>query len=46
MAYVHVITALLFALVLVRIDLSACEIVQGKVSCVDCTHSYDLSGMC
>ncbi|KAK2433675.1 hypothetical protein QL285_018913 [Trifolium repens] len=43
MAYVHVITVFLFAIVLARIDLSSCQIVKGKVSCVDCTHNYDLS---
>ncbi|CAK8576403.1 unnamed protein product [Lathyrus sativus] len=43
MAYFHVITALVFALALARIDLSACQMVKGKVSCVDCTHNYDLS---
>ncbi|TKY67053.1 Pollen Ole e 1 allergen/extensin [Spatholobus suberectus] len=43
MASVQVITALLFALALAKIDPSTCQMVQGKVSCVDCTHNYDLS---
>ncbi|KAI5388709.1 hypothetical protein KIW84_074398 [Lathyrus oleraceus] len=37
------IEALVFALVLARIDLSSCKMVKGRVSCVDCTHNYDLS---
>ncbi|RDY01087.1 hypothetical protein CR513_15630, partial [Mucuna pruriens] len=28
---------------LAKIDPSTCQTVQGKVSCVDCTHNYDLS---
>ncbi|KAL1361396.1 hypothetical protein HN51_009787 [Arachis hypogaea] len=44
MAYAQVITVLLFALALARIDPSACQqIVKGKVSCLDCTHRYHLS---
>ncbi|KAL5056252.1 hypothetical protein RYX36_036934 [Vicia faba] len=44
MAYVHFITALVFALILASFDLSSCQMVKGKVSCVDCTHhNYDLS---
>ncbi len=43
MAYVQVITVLLFALALARIDPSACQTVKGKVYCLDCTHTYDLS---
>ncbi|XP_061376257.1 uncharacterized protein LOC133318277 [Gastrolobium bilobum] len=45
MASVQVITALLFALALARIDTSACQMVKGKVSCTDCTHNYDFSGI-
>ncbi|KAL2328451.1 hypothetical protein Fmac_021878 [Flemingia macrophylla] len=43
MACVQVIAALLFALALARIHPSTCQMLQGKVSCVDCTHNYDLS---
>ncbi|MED6123121.1 hypothetical protein PIB30_046222 [Stylosanthes scabra] len=48
MAYAHhhqVITlVLLFALALIRIHPSACQqIVEGKVSCLDCTHHYHFS---
>ncbi|XP_027347636.1 uncharacterized protein LOC113859018 [Abrus precatorius] len=43
MAYVQVITTLLFALALARIDPSTCQMLYGQVSCVDCTHNYDLS---
>ncbi|XP_061343883.1 uncharacterized protein LOC133289876 [Gastrolobium bilobum] len=43
MAYVQVIITLLFALALAGIDPSTCQMVKGKVSCIDCTHNYDLS---
>ena len=43
MACVQVITVLLFALALAKIDPSTCQMVQGRVFCVDCTHNYDLS---
>ncbi|CAJ1979130.1 unnamed protein product [Sphenostylis stenocarpa] len=43
MACVQVITVLLLALALAKIDPSTCQTVQGKVSCVDCTLNYDLS---
>ncbi|KAK2370073.1 hypothetical protein P8452_57494 [Trifolium repens] len=45
MAFVHVIIALLFALALARIDPSSCQMVNGKVSCNDCTQDYDFSGI-
>jgi tetrahydromethanopterin S-methyltransferase subunit E len=45
MAFVHVIIALLFALALARIDPSSCQMVNGKVSCNDCTQDYDFSGL-
>ncbi|XP_057455955.1 uncharacterized protein LOC130747131 [Lotus japonicus] len=43
MAGFQVFTALLFALALARIDPSTCQVVNGKVSCVDCTQNHDLS---
>ncbi|KAK7263419.1 hypothetical protein RJT34_31008 [Clitoria ternatea] len=43
MAFLQAITALIFALALARIDPSTCQMLQGKVSCLDCTHTYDLS---
>nr|ACU14977.1 unknown [Glycine max] len=43
MACIQVITVFLFALALAKIYPSTCQVVQGKVSCVDCTHNYDLS---
>ncbi|QCE09476.1 hypothetical protein DEO72_LG10g697 [Vigna unguiculata] len=45
MAFAKVITALILAVTMVRIRPSACQTVQGKVSCTDCTHSYDFSGI-
>ncbi|TKY48657.1 Pollen Ole e 1 allergen/extensin [Spatholobus suberectus] len=45
MAFAQVITVLLFALALARIGPSACQTVEGKVSCTDCTHNYDFSGI-
>ncbi|ESW04446.1 hypothetical protein PHAVU_011G095400 [Phaseolus vulgaris] len=43
MASVQLITVLLLALALAKFDPSTCQILQGKVSCVDCTLNYDLS---
>ncbi|XP_058087785.1 uncharacterized protein LOC131234821 [Magnolia sinica] len=40
-----VIAALLFALALVRVQFSTCDVVKGSVSCLDCTRQYDLSGI-
>ncbi|XP_057731255.1 uncharacterized protein LOC130946509 [Arachis stenosperma] len=47
MAFAHqVVTALVFVLVLTKVDPSACQLVKGKVSCNDCTHqNYDFSGI-
>ncbi|GAV87194.1 Pollen_Ole_e_I domain-containing protein [Cephalotus follicularis] len=46
MALHKVITALLFASVLSRIELCTCQVVKGKISCLDCSAShYDLSGI-
>ncbi|KAJ7948012.1 putative Pollen Ole e 1 allergen and extensin family protein [Quillaja saponaria] len=45
MAFLHVITALLFALALARIDLSTCQVVKGNLTCLDCTHNFDFSGI-
>jgi len=45
MAFVHVITTLLFALALARIDHSECQMLKGKVSCNDCAQDYDFSGL-
>jgi len=45
MAFVHVITTLLFALALARINHSECQMVKGKVSCNDCAQEYDFSGL-
>ncbi|KAL5575913.1 hypothetical protein UlMin_017612 [Ulmus minor] len=40
------ITALLFALALARIELSTCQVVRAKVSCLDCnSQNDDLSGV-
>ncbi|KAJ7981188.1 Pollen Ole e 1 allergen and extensin family protein [Quillaja saponaria] len=45
MALPQFITALLFALAFARINLSTCQVVKGKLSCLDCTHNYDFSGI-
>ncbi|WVY99443.1 hypothetical protein V8G54_025513 [Vigna mungo] len=45
MAFAKVITALLLALTMLRIRPSACQTVEAKVSCTDCTHNYDFSGI-
>ncbi|KAI5412472.1 uncharacterized protein LOC127083281 [Lathyrus oleraceus] len=45
MRFFHVITSLFFALTLARIDPSACQVVKGKVTCIDCTQDYDFSGI-
>lgn len=42
MAFPKLITAVLFtAVALARIQLSACHVVKGKVSCLDCKHNDD-----
>ncbi|GFZ13106.1 pollen Ole e 1 allergen and extensin family protein [Actinidia rufa] len=44
MAIAHqVITALVFALVLARVELSTCHVLKGSVTCLDCNHLYNLS---
>ncbi|MED6169203.1 hypothetical protein PIB30_019314 [Stylosanthes scabra] len=48
MVFAHqVVTALVFVLVLIKVDPSACQLVKGKVFCNDCTtdQNYDFSGM-
>nr|ACU14606.1 unknown [Glycine max] len=45
MAFSQVITTLLFALAIARISPSACQTVEGKVSCTDCADNYDFSGI-
>lgn len=45
MAFSQVITTLLFALAIARISPSACQTVEGKVSCTDCADNYDFSGL-
>ncbi|XP_017982094.1 PREDICTED: uncharacterized protein LOC18590285 [Theobroma cacao] len=45
MALRSVITALFFLLALARIELSACHVLEGKISCLDCTRDYDFSGI-
>ncbi|XP_028086431.1 uncharacterized protein LOC114287319 [Camellia sinensis] len=39
----QLITALIFALVLARVELSACHVLKGSVTCLDCNPHYDLS---
>ncbi|XP_027343702.1 uncharacterized protein LOC113856182 [Abrus precatorius] len=45
MAFTQAITTLLFALALARIGPSACQNLEGKVSCADCSQNYDFSGI-
>ncbi|KAA8549897.1 hypothetical protein F0562_001581 [Nyssa sinensis] len=45
MAINRVITALLFVLVLARVELSTCHVLKGSVTCLDCNSHYDLSGI-
>ncbi|KAL2331914.1 hypothetical protein Fmac_019495 [Flemingia macrophylla] len=45
MAFGQVMTALVLALAIARISPSSCQTVEGKVSCTDCSHDYDLSGI-
>ncbi|KAA8544273.1 hypothetical protein F0562_022285 [Nyssa sinensis] len=45
MAFHPVITALLFALVLARVQLSVCHVLKASLTCLDCNRHYDLSGI-
>ncbi|PON65424.1 Pollen Ole e 1 allergen and extensin family protein [Parasponia andersonii] len=45
MALPHTITVLLLVLALVRIELSMCQVIKAKVSCIDCKSNADLSGI-
>ncbi|XWS73882.1 hypothetical protein CRYUN_Cryun02cG0167200 [Craigia yunnanensis] len=45
MALRSFITALCFLLALARIQLSTCQVLEGKFSCLDCNHDYDFSGI-
>ncbi|XVE79218.1 hypothetical protein DITRI_Ditri14bG0040000 [Diplodiscus trichospermus] len=45
MALGSVITALFFFLLLALVQLSTCQVLQGKVSCPTCINHYDFSGI-
>ncbi|KAK6936231.1 hypothetical protein RJ641_033261 [Dillenia turbinata] len=45
MALPLVITVLLFTLAVTRFELSACDVVKGSVSCLDCGKDYDFAGI-
>ncbi|XP_022731731.1 uncharacterized protein LOC111286168 [Durio zibethinus] len=46
MALRSVITAVLFFLLaLARIQLSTCQVLKARISCLDCNHDYDFSGI-
>ncbi|KAK6926560.1 hypothetical protein RJ641_008279 [Dillenia turbinata] len=45
MALHQVITVLLFTLAVTRFELSACDVVKGSVSCLDCSKDYDFAGI-
>ncbi|XVF05139.1 hypothetical protein REPUB_Repub05bG0145900 [Reevesia pubescens] len=45
MALRLVITALFFLLALAKIQLSTCQVLKAKISCLDCKHDYDFSGI-
>ncbi|GLT48703.1 hypothetical protein SLA2020_223110 [Shorea laevis] len=37
--------AVLLLFALVGVQLSSCQVLKGKISCLDCSHHYDLSGI-
>ncbi|XP_022756657.1 uncharacterized protein LOC111304373 [Durio zibethinus] len=39
------ITTLFFLLALARIQLSTCQVLNGKISCLGCSRGYDFSGI-
>ncbi|OMO59874.1 Pollen Ole e 1 allergen/extensin [Corchorus olitorius] len=45
MALRPLITALFFLVAIARIQLSTSQVLEGKVSCLDCKHDYDYSGI-
>ncbi|XP_022753755.1 uncharacterized protein LOC111302078 [Durio zibethinus] len=45
MALRSLITALFFLLGLAWIQLSTCQVLKGKISCLDCNPDYNLSGI-
>ncbi|XWS71453.1 hypothetical protein CRYUN_Cryun03dG0139200 [Craigia yunnanensis] len=45
MALRSLITVLFFLLALARIQLSTCQVLEGKLSCLECNHDYDFSGI-
>ncbi|XVE59597.1 hypothetical protein DITRI_Ditri05aG0058600 [Diplodiscus trichospermus] len=45
MALRSLVTALFFLLGLARIQLSTCQVLKGKISCLDCNRGYDFSGI-
>ncbi|KAL4335103.1 hypothetical protein GQ457_07G035720 [Hibiscus cannabinus] len=37
--------ALVFVLAFARVQLSTCHVLDAKISCLDCKHNYDFSGI-